>query len=80
MTVKRRVFLGERVQLHLTAHSTGGTGSGAASSAVESPREPEGGDLTLLAEVGRDHSVKRGDVVGVTVAPGRWMPWFEESR
>ena len=68
MTVARRVFLGERVQLHLTTHAAG--------------YPADSGDVggqTLLAEVDRDHAVRRGDVVDVSIAPERWMPWFEEA-
>jgi putative spermidine/putrescine transport system ATP-binding protein len=36
------------------------------------------GTHTLMAEVGRDADVQAGAQVGVTIAPERWMPWFEE--
>ena len=58
MTVARRVFLGERVQLHLAA----------------------AGDTHLIADVGRDHQVARGETVGVSIAADRWMPWHEEEQ
>ena len=66
MTVARRVFLGERVQLHLrpvnaAAHSSDDVGRTA-----------------LIAEVDRDHTVTQGATVDVTIAPDRWMPWYEE--
>jgi putative spermidine/putrescine transport system ATP-binding protein len=60
MTVARRVFLGERVQLHLRPAGM-----------------PDA--ATLIAEVDRDHSVRNGDTVGVSIAPERWMPWYEEQ-
>jgi len=66
MTVERRVFLGERVQLHLRCATGAATGT-----------STDG--VTLLAEVDRDHAVRRGETVGVTIAPDRWMPWFEEN-
>ena len=59
MTVARRVFLGERVQLHLRA--------------ADSPDA-----AALIAEVDRDHAVRHGETVGVTIAAERWMPWYEE--
>jgi putative spermidine/putrescine transport system ATP-binding protein len=70
MTVERRVFLGERVQLHLRADGLHAADSraGAASTGP-----------TLLAEVDRDHAVRRGETVGVSIAADRWMPWFEEA-
>ncbi len=60
MTVARRVFLGERVQLHLRAADT-----------------PDA--TALVAEVDRDHTVRHGEVVGVSIAAERWMPWYEEQ-
>ena len=60
MTVARRVFLGERVQLHLRA-----------------PETPDA--AALVAEVDRDHAVRHGETVGVTIAAERWMPWYEEQ-
>jgi len=73
MTVERRVFLGERVQLHLRADGQGTPGRIPDGSA----REPA--TLTLLAEVDRDHAVRRGETVGVTIAADRWMPWYEDT-
>ena len=40
------------------------------------PDTPEG---TLIAEVDRDHAVRHGETVGVSVAAERWMPWYEEQ-
>jgi len=70
MTVERRVFLGERVQLHLRADGL---------HAADSPAGAGRNGSTLLAEVDRDHAVRRGETVGVTIAADRWMPWFEDT-
>ena len=56
LTVGRRVFLGERVQIHL-----------------------DGAGCALTADVGRDSAIRVGQTVGVTIEPGRWMPWFDDS-
>ncbi len=69
MMVARRVFLGERVQLHLRPLGAGSIDDGTSS----------GVTAALIAEVDRDHSVVRGDVVGVSISAERWMPWYEEK-
>jgi putative spermidine/putrescine transport system ATP-binding protein len=56
MKVVRRVFLGERVQLHLQ------------------PATGDARELALTAEVGRDHPIRRDEVVGIRIASDRWMP------
>ena len=73
MTVARRVFLGERVQLHLRPAYDGMRLQDRAD-----PHPDAGAAPALLAEVGRDHAVRRGDTVGVMIAADRWMPWYEE--
>jgi hypothetical protein len=73
MTVERRVFLGERVQLHLRADGLRTTAT------ADDGTAPERTGATLLAEVDRDHAVRRGETVGVSIAADRWMPWFEEA-
>ena len=70
MVVARRVFLGERVQLHLRA-ADGAAGDAGLATTADAP--------DLVAEVSRDHAVRRGDTVGVYIAADRWMPWFEEA-
>ena len=73
MMVERRVFLGERVQLHLRADGAGSPPPAGAAAAAAAAK------ATLLAEVDRDHPVRRGETVGVTIAADRWMPWYEEE-
>ncbi len=75
MMVERRVFLGERVQLHLRLRRLRRIAA-----ARPAPPHAAAAKATLLAEVDRDHPVRRGETVGVTIAADRWMPWYEEER
>jgi putative spermidine/putrescine transport system ATP-binding protein len=68
MMVARRVFLGERVQLHLRPFDA----------KLESDAT-RAVTAALIAEVARDHSVTRGETVSVSINADRWMPWYEEK-